>query len=151
MATMQDALSKKIQSIKDANNAKARQAESCIQQAEKMDIATQETIVKEYETLSQNYNNILKAFTTLDCDVHMAQVKQGKHHLNIKQTISSKMHILVRIHQNLANGTSPELLSQEQVSHLMQSTFEADDGNGAPGSDTTESSSTTQQASGQMN
>ena len=45
------------------------------------------------------------------------------------------MHILVGIHQNLANGTSPELLSQEQVNHLMQSTFEADDGNGAPGSD----------------
>ncbi len=41
--------------------------------------------------------------------------------------------------------------SQEQVSHLMQSTLEADDGNGAPGSDTTKNSSTTQQASGWMN
>jgi hypothetical protein len=65
MATMQDALCKKIQSIKDANDAKARQAETCIQQAEKMCIATQETIVKEYETFSENYNNILEAFTTL--------------------------------------------------------------------------------------
>jgi hypothetical protein len=151
MATMQSTLSKKIQSIKDANDAKARQVETCIQQAEKMYIATQETIVKEYETLSQNYNNILEAFTTLGCDVCMAQVKQDKCHLNIKQTISSMMHILVRIHQNLANSTSPELLSQEQVSHLMQSTFEANDGNGAPGRDTTKSSSTTQQASGRMN
>jgi hypothetical protein len=69
----------------------------------------------------------------------------------MKQTISSMMHILVGIHQNLANGTSPKPLSQEQVSHLMQSTLEADNGNGAPGSDTTKNSSTTQQASGRMN
>jgi len=151
MTTMQDTLSKKIQSIKDANDEKARQAEIRIQQAEKTYIAAQETIVKEYETLSRNYNNVLEAFTTLGCDVRTAQVKQDKRHLGIKQTISSMMHILVGIHQNLANGTSPELLSQEQVSHLMQSTFEADDGNGAPGSDTTESRSTTQQASGRMN
>jgi hypothetical protein len=81
----------------------------------------------------------------------MAQVKQDQCHLGIKQTISSMMHILVGINQNLANGTSPELLLQEQVNHLMQSTFEADDGNGAPGSDITECSSTTQQASGRMN
>jgi hypothetical protein len=81
----------------------------------------------------------------------MAQVKQDQRHLGIKQTISSMMHILVGIHQNLTNGTSPELLSQEQVNHLIQSTFEADNGNGAPGNATTESSSTTQQASGRMN
>jgi hypothetical protein len=109
-----------------------------------MYIATQETIVKEYATLSKNCNNVLEAFT------NMAQVKQDQHHLGIKQMISLIMHILVGIHQNLANGTSPELLSQEQVNHLMQSTFEADDGNGVPGSDTTKSSLTTQQASGQM-
>ncbi len=126
MATMQDTLSKKIQSIKDANDTKAHQAETRIQQAEKMYIAAQETIVKEYKTLSQNYNNVLEAFTNLSCDIHMAQVKQDK--------------------QNLAVP-----LLQEQVSHLMQSTFEADNGNGAPGSDTTKNSSTTQQASGQMN
>jgi hypothetical protein len=71
--------------------------------------------------------------------------------LGMKQMISLMMHILVGIHQNLANGTSPEPLLQEQVSHLMQSTFEADDGNGAPGSDTTKNSLTTQQASGRMN
>jgi hypothetical protein len=151
MATLQDTLFKKIQSIKDANDAKACQAETRIQQAEKTYIAAQETIVKEYETLSQNYNNILEAFTNLGCDVHMAQVKQDKQNLGMKQTISSMMHILVGIHQNLANGTSPKLLSQEQVSHLMQSTLEADDGNGAPGSDTTKNSSTTQQVSGRMN
>jgi hypothetical protein len=148
MATMQDTLSKKIQSIKDANDAKAHQAKTCIQQAEKMYIATQETIVKEYETLSQNYNNILEAFTTLGYNICTAQVKQDKHHLNIKQTISLMMDFLVGIHQNLTNGTSPELLLQEQVSHLLQSPFEADNGNGAPGRDTTKSSSTTQQASG---
>jgi hypothetical protein len=45
----------------------------------------------------------------------MAQVKQDQCHLGIKQTISSMMHILVGIHQNLTNGTSPELISQEQV------------------------------------
>jgi hypothetical protein len=127
-----------------ANDARACQAETRIQQAEQMYIATQETIVKEYATLSKNCNNVLEAFT------NMAQVKQDQHHLGIKQMISLIMHILVGIHQNLANGTSPELLSQEQVNHLMQSTFEADDGNGVPGSDTTKSSLTTQQASGQM-
>jgi hypothetical protein len=79
-----------------------QQAENRIQQAEKTYIATQETIVKEYETPSQNYNNILEAFTTLGCNVCMAQVKQDKRHLNIKQTISSMMHILVGIHQNPA-------------------------------------------------
>jgi hypothetical protein len=151
MATMQDTLSKKIQSIKDANDAKARQAETRIQQAENTYIAAQETIVKEYETLSQNYNNVLEAFTNLGYDIHTAQVKQDKQNLGMKQMISSMMHILVGIHQNLANGTSPKPLSQEQVSHLMQSTLEADDGNGAPGSDTTKNSSTTQQASGRMN
>jgi hypothetical protein len=106
--TMQDTFSKKIQSIKDTNDAKAHQAEQTY-------IATQETIVKEYETLSKNYNNILKAFTNLGCNVCMAQVKQDQCHLGIKQTISSMMHILVGIHQNLTNGTSPELISQEQV------------------------------------
>jgi hypothetical protein len=151
MATMQDTLSKKIQSIKDANDAKARQAETCIQQAEKTYIAAQETIVKEYETLSQNYNNLLEAFTNLSCNVRTAQVKQDKQSLSMKQTISSMMHILVGIHQNLANGTSPKPFSQEQVSHLMQSTLEADNRNGAPSSDTTKNSSTTQQASGRMN
>jgi hypothetical protein len=78
MATMQDTLSNKIQSIKDANDAKARQAETRIQQAEKTYITAQETIVKEYETLSQNYNNVLEAFTNLGCDVHTFQVKQDK-------------------------------------------------------------------------
>jgi hypothetical protein len=151
MATMQDTLSKKIQSIKDANDAKACQEVSGIQQAEKSYIVAQETIVKEYETLSQNYNNILEGFTNLCCNVHTAQVKQDKQNLGMKQMISSMMHILVGIHQNLAIGTSHEPLSQEQVSHLMQSTFEADNGNGAPGSDTAKNSSTTQQASGQMN
>jgi hypothetical protein len=101
MATMQDTLSKKIQSIKDANDAKARQAETRIQQAEKTYIAAQETIVKEYENISQNYNNVLEAFTNLSCDVCTAQVKQDKQNLGMKQTISSMMHILVGIHQTL--------------------------------------------------
>jgi hypothetical protein len=54
LATMQDTFSKKIQSIKDTNDAKARQAETRIQQAKQTYIAAQETIVKEYETLSKN-------------------------------------------------------------------------------------------------
>jgi hypothetical protein len=66
----------------------------------------------------------------------------------MQQMIGSMMQILVGIHQNLANGTSPELLLQEQVNHLMKSTFKADDGNGAPGNVITESSLTTQQESG---
>ncbi len=148
---MQDTFSKKIQSIKDTNDAKACQAKTCIQQAKQMYIAAQETTVKEYKTLSKNYNNVLEAFTNFGCDICMAQVKQDQHHHGIKQMISLMMHILVGIHQNLANGTSPELHLQEQVNHLMQSTFEADDGNGAPGNATTKSSSTTQQASGWMN
>jgi hypothetical protein len=104
---MQDTFSKKIQLIKDANDMKARQAKTHIQQAKKTYIAAQETIIKEYETLSQNYANILDAFTNLGCNVHTAQVKQDKCHLGIKQTISLMMHILVGIHQNLTNGTCP--------------------------------------------
>jgi hypothetical protein len=107
LTTMQDTFSKKIQSIKDASDMKACQAETRIQQAKKTYIAAQETIVKEYETLSKNYTNVLDAFTNLHCDIHTAQVKQDKHHLGIKQTISSMMHILIGIYQNLANGTSP--------------------------------------------
>jgi hypothetical protein len=61
------------------------------------------------------------------------------------------MHILISIHQNLTNRTSPELLSQEQVNHLMQNTFKADNGNGVSSSDKAKSSLTTQQESGQTN
>jgi hypothetical protein len=107
LTTMQDTFSKKIQSIKDANDMKACQAKTRIQQAKKTYITAQETIVKEYETLSKNYTNVLDAFTILHCNVHTAQVKQDKHHLGIKQMISSMMHILIGIYQNLANGTSP--------------------------------------------
>jgi hypothetical protein len=148
LTNMQDSFTKQIQSIKDANEAKARLAETRIQEAEKTYIAAQETILKEFTTLTQNYNNVLEAFSNLGNDVHTSQINQDRCHLGMQQTIVSMMQILVGIHQNLANGTSPELLSQEQVNHLMQSTFEANDGNGAPGKVITESSSTTQQVSG---
>jgi phage-related protein len=149
LTNMQDSFTKRIQSIKDASEAKARLAETRIQEAEKTYIAAQETILKDFTTLTQNYNNILEAFSNLGNDVRMSQIKQDRCHLGMQQTIGSMMQILVGIHQNLANGTSPEFLLQEHVNHLlMQSTFEADDGNGAPGNVITESSSTTQQESG---
>jgi hypothetical protein len=148
LTNMQDSSTKWIQFIKDANEAKARQAKTRIQEAEKTYIAAQETILKEFTTLTQNYNNVLEAFSNLGNDVRTSQIKQDRRHLGMQQTIGSMMQILVGIHQNLANGTSPELLSQEQVNHLMQSTFEADDGNGAPCNVITKSSSTTQQESG---
>jgi hypothetical protein len=141
ISTMQDTFTKKMQSIKDSSYSKARQVESRIQEAEqKTYISEQETILKEYAALSQNYNNVLEAFSYLGCDVRKAQVKQDKRHLGMKQTIGSMMQINVGIHQNLANGTSPELLSQDQVNRLMQSTLEVDNGNGAPGNIITESS-----------
>jgi hypothetical protein len=149
LTNMQDSFTKRIQSIKDANEAKACQAETRIQEAEKTYIAAQETILKEFtSTLTQNYNNVIEAFSNLGNDVRKSQIKQDRRHLGMQQTIGSMMQILVGIHQNLTNGTSPELLSQEQVNHLMKSTFEANDGNGAPGNVITESSSTTQQESG---
>jgi hypothetical protein len=148
LTNMQDSFTKWIQSIKDANEAKARPDKTRIQEAEKTYIAVQETILKEFTTLTQNYNNVLEAFSNLGNDVRMSQIKQDRHHLGMQQTTGLMMQILVGIHQNLANGTSPELLLQEQVNHLMQSTFKADDGNGAPGNVITESSSTTQQESG---
>ncbi len=146
---MQDSFTKQIQSIKDANEAKVCLAETCIQEAEKTYIEVQETILKEFTTLTQNYNNVLEAFSNLGNDVCTSQIKQDRHHLGMQQMIGLMMQILVGIHQNLANGTSPELLLQEQVNHLMQSTFEANDGNGAPGNVITKSSLTTQQESGQ--
>jgi hypothetical protein len=148
LTNMQDSFTKQIQSIKDANEANARLAETRIQEAEKTYIAAQETILKEFTTLTQNYNNVLEAFSNLGNDVHTSQINQDRCHLGMQQTIVSMMQILVGIHQNLTNGTSPELLSQEQVNRLMQSTFEANDGNGAPGKVITKSSSTTQQVSG---
>jgi hypothetical protein len=119
LTNMQDSFTKSIQSIKDANEAKARQAETRIQEAEKTYIAAQETILKEFTTLIQNYNNVLEAFSNLGNDVRTSQIKQDRHHLGMQQMIGLMMQILVGIHQNLANGTSPELLSQELVNHLM--------------------------------
>jgi hypothetical protein len=73
LTNMQDSFTKRIQSIKDANEAKARPDKSCIQEAEKTYIAAQETILKEFITLTQNYNNILEAFSNLGNDVRMSQ------------------------------------------------------------------------------
>jgi hypothetical protein len=148
LCNMQDSFTKWIQSIKDANEAKVRLAKTHIQEAEKTYIMVQETILKEFTTLTQNYNNVLEAFSNLGNDVRMSQIKQDRRQIGMQQTIGLMMQILVDIHQNLANGTSPELLLQEQVNHLMQSTFKANNGNGAPGNVITESSSTTQQESG---
>ncbi len=65
------------------------------------------------------------------------------------QMIGSMMQILVGIHQNLANGTNPDPLLQEQLNSLMYCTLDEDDGNGAPGMTNTKSSLTTQQEGGQ--
>jgi hypothetical protein len=147
--TMQDTFTKRMQLIKYSRDSKAHQVESCIQEAEKTYILTQETILKEYAALSKNYNNVLEAFSNIRCDVCKDQVKQDQQHLGMKQMIGSMMQIIVGIHQNLANRTSPELLSQDQVNCLMQSMLEGDDANGAPGNIITKSSSTTQQETGQ--
>ncbi len=146
---MQDTFTKRMQLIKYSRDSKAHQVESCIQEAEKTYILTQETILKEYAALSKNYNNVLEAFSNIRCDVCKDQVKQDQQHLGMKQMIGSMMQIIVGIHQNLANRTSPELLSQDQVNCLMQSMLEGDDANGAPGNIITKSSSTTQQETGQ--
>jgi hypothetical protein len=80
----------------------------------------------------------------------MSQIKQDRHHLGSYAAddwfndADPSGYI-----SKPCQRTIPELLSQEQVNHLMQSTFEADDGNGAPGNVITKSSSTTQQESGQ--
>jgi hypothetical protein len=67
----------------------------------------------------------------------------------MKQTIGTMMQILVGVHQNLANGTNPQPLTQEQVDQIMQNAYEENKRDGAPGTNViTESSSTTQQESG---
>jgi hypothetical protein len=76
LTNMQDSFTKRIQSIKDANEAKARQAKTRIQEAEKTYIAVQETILKEFTTLTQNYNNVLEAYSNLGNDVCTSQIKQ---------------------------------------------------------------------------
>jgi hypothetical protein len=81
---MQDSFTKRIQSIKDANEAKAHQAEARIKEAEKAYIQAQETILNEFTTLTQNYNNILKAFSHVGNDIHKSQVKQDRCHLGMQ-------------------------------------------------------------------
>lgn len=149
LANMQDTFAKQIKSIKDANEAKVRHAEERIQQAEQTYIAAQQAILHEFNTLTQNYSNVRESFANLSSDVRKAQVVQDKRHLGMKQTIGTMMQILVGVHQNLANGTNPQPLTQEQVDQIMQNAYEENERDGAPGTNViTESSSTTQQESG---
>jgi phage-related protein len=149
LANMQDTFAKQIKSIKDANEAKVCHAEERIQQAEQTYIAAQQAILHEFNTLTQNYSNVRESFANLSSDVRKAQVVQDKRHLGMKQTIGTMMQILVGVHQNLANGTNPQPLTQEQVDQIMQNAYEENERDGAPGTNViTESSSTTQQESG---
>jgi hypothetical protein len=152
LANMQDTFAIQIKLIKGANEVKVCHAEERIQQAEQMYISAQQTILHEFNTLTQNYTNVPESFANLSGEVHQAQVIQDKHHLGMKQTIGSMMQILVVIHQNLANSTNPQPLTQEQVNHIMQDTFKENKRDGAPGTNTTtKSSSATQQGSGRTN
>jgi hypothetical protein len=151
MSNSQDNFSKQIKLIKDAGDEKALQAEACIKEAKQVYLEAQKTMTREFDALNQNYTNVMEAFSYLSTDVHAAQTKQDKCHLKMMQTIGFMMQILVRIHQNLANGTNPDPLLQEQVNSIMQCTLDEDNGNGAPGMTNTKSSLTTQQEGGQRN
>jgi hypothetical protein len=99
-------------------------------------------MLTEFKTVTDKYNNVLESFTSLRSDVRNAQIVQDQRHLGTQHSLSSMMQILVNINQNLANGTTPEPLSQEHVNSLVQSFQAHDPRDGAPGTKNTYSSST---------
>jgi hypothetical protein len=99
-------------------------------------------MLTKFKTVTDKYNNILESFMSLCSDVRNAQIVQDQGHLGTQHSLSSMMQIIVNINQNLANGTTPEPLSQEHINSLVQSFQAHDPRDGPPGTKNTYSSLT---------
>jgi hypothetical protein len=149
IVNLQNSFSKAFNEIKINGDKRANEFETRIKEAEQAYVNAQMTMLTEFKTVMDKYNNVLESFTSLRSNVHNAQIVQDQCHLGTQHSLSSMMQILVNINQNLANGTTPEPLSQEHVNSLVQSFQAHDPRDGAPGTKNTHSSSTDLNGGGQ--
>jgi hypothetical protein len=142
ITNLQTSFSKAFNEIKTNGDKQANKFETRIKEAEQAYVNAQTEVLTKFKSVTDKYNNVLESFTSLRTDVHNAQIVQDQRHLGTQHSLSSMMQILVNINQNLANGTTPEPLSQEHVNSLIQSFQAHDPRDGAPGTKHTESSLT---------
>jgi hypothetical protein len=65
LASLQDTFAKQLQSIKDANDAKVKNTETRINQAEAAYNAAQQAILGKFQTISEKYTEVLDSFSHL--------------------------------------------------------------------------------------
>jgi hypothetical protein len=151
IAHLQDTFLKQLQSIKDANETKVKNTEARMDQAEAAYNSAQQTILSEFQTITDKYTTVLDSFSCLSTDFHSAKLVQDKCHLATQQQIGTMMQLLLSINNSLATGQKVEVIMQDQVRSIMESTppTAQEQGIGVPGSDT-ECSSATQNVSGRV-
>jgi hypothetical protein len=151
VAHLQDTFLKQLQSIKDANETKVKNTEARMDQAEAAYNSAQQTILGEFQTITDKYTTALDSFSCLSTDFHSAKLVQDKCHLATQQQIGTMMQLLLSINNSLATGQKVEVIMQDQVRSIMESTppTAQEQGIGVPGSDT-ECSSATQNVSGRV-
>jgi hypothetical protein len=151
LASLQDSFAKQLQLIKDANDAKVKNMETCINQAEAAYNAAQQAILGKFQTISEKYTEVLDSFSRLGNEYHTAKLVQDKCHLATQQQIGTMIQLLLSINNSLATGQKAEVITQDQVHSIMESTqpTEQEQGTGAPGSEA-ERSLTTQNVSGHV-
>jgi hypothetical protein len=151
VAHLQDTFLKQLQSIKDANKTKVKNTEARIDQAEAAYNSAQQTILGEFQTITDKYTTVLDSFSHLSTDFYSAKLVQDKCHHATQQQIGTMMQLLLNINNSLATGQKAEVITQDQVRSIMESTQPTaqEQGIGAPGSDT-ERSSATQNVSGRV-
>jgi hypothetical protein len=148
VAHLQDTFLKQLQSIKDANKTKVKNTEARINQAEAAYNSAQQTILGEFQTITDKYTTVLDSFSHLSTDFHSAKLVQDKCHL---EQIGIMMQLLLSINNSLATSQKAEVITQDQVRSIMESTppTAQEQGIGVPGSDT-KCSSATQNVSGRV-
>jgi hypothetical protein len=151
VAHLQDPFMTQLQSIKDANKTKVKNTEAHIDQAEAAYNSAQQTILGKFQTITDKYTTVLDSFSRLSTDFHSAKLVQDKCHLATQQQIGIMMQLLLSINNSLATGQKVEVITQDQVHSIMESTQPTaqEQGIGVPGSDT-KCSSATQNVSGQV-
>jgi hypothetical protein len=144
VAHLQDTFMKQLQSIKDANKAKVKNTEARINQAEAAYNSAQQTILGEFQTITDKYTTVLDSFSRLSTDFHSAKLVQDKRHLATQQQIGTMMQLLLSINNSLTTSQKAEVITQDQVRSIMESTqlTAQEQGIGVPGSDTKRSSAT---------
>jgi hypothetical protein len=142
IVNLQNSFSKAFNEIKINGDKRANEFETRIKEAKQAYVNAQTMMLTKFKTVTDKYNNILESFMSLCSDVRNAQIVQDQGHLGTQHSLSSMMQIIVNINQNLANGTTPEPLSQEHINSLVQSFQAHDPRDGPPGTKNTYSSLT---------